>query len=617
MPHSLYVTSLLVWYVIHCRAVLTRPQLPADSESVKPSFQGILQVTDRVHTPGVQPRLLDGVPGIVLDPRETCVQRAVERVVQALKNISGTQRTVVLTTPDLRLSRAMIRARPSLDAKLAIFNLHSYHPKGYMCDREARCLEREELAAFDRILVYNQQARALSRELAPKMSWLPVTWAGSGGLAQPLTRAALSQRWAASSVGGCGHFATLGHAHRSYAGLLQAVAEQPLGHQRPKLRMIGHNLPEVHERCRELGPRRCEVIALENATISQAEYLDALSGACFVAIPVADAKLGVGLTAASEAASLGKAVVVPPLPWWEGYVTHGESGLVLRGNSAADWRAVLDSFASDPQRWRRLERGAQELAMKHFSIEAVRENLAEIHTQQPATGSALLSLSSPRQKWQNPVVPVIRGDDGAVRPFKAEEIRSSDAARVTILECAGEQCTNNGSRHAWETFDVSLDTPLGPALTRHAARHHDVTVFPAAGSAEFLWEDTLQTLSPNDTCRSLGAHETLNILMLRPGSMLSRAPGATSMPRTVQLIIRHVGQSGEVLATVTMPVERSAQLMDILQEQMETAVSVFGMSSPSAIWRDRDYVLNRGDTASSLGVARSLHLTVREPGWKC
>ena len=82
---------------------------------------------------------------------------------------------------------------------------------------------------------------------------------------------------------------------------------------------------------------------------------------------------------------LGKIIVVPtdarsPLAkgigsQWDGYIHDNETGLVLKGNTAAHWRSVLTSWSADPSRWRRLQEGARELALEHLSLESVYRTL--------------------------------------------------------------------------------------------------------------------------------------------------------------------------------------------------------------------------------------------------
>lgn len=309
---------------------------------------------------------------------------------------------VLLSTTDPKYVDEFI----GLDLKgvrLVFYTQHTYEP-GHdatpFCWHGRVCLSTRLLSRLDQVLVYSKQAFRLFPSLASKMAWVPVNWCGSGGMPALEPQDVMRLRWKSDSImqqepagtpatSSCKYFVSTGYHARDWSGLLDAVADTA---NTPALRILGAKCPNPHtaracqsslNRCDAMGPHRCRV---EKARLSQQSYIDTLNHACFLALPIqVERMLGGGLTGASEGLMLGKIIVVPtdarsPLAkgigsQWDGYIHDNETGLVLKGNTAAHWRSVLTSWSADPSRWRRLQEGARELALEHLSLESVYRTL--------------------------------------------------------------------------------------------------------------------------------------------------------------------------------------------------------------------------------------------------
>lgn len=135
--------------------------------------------------------------------------------------------------------------------------------------------------------------------------------------------------------------------------------------------------------------------------LSRDDYIGLLQRACIVVLPVdTEFMHGPGLTGVSEALSMGKVTVATDklgalnrqecISQWDGYLDNQTTGLILPSNTVMEWRAVLESYATQQNRWLQLEAGARAHALRHFSLEGVSEQLWRQPTDHPRCGSGSL-----------------------------------------------------------------------------------------------------------------------------------------------------------------------------------------------------------------------------------
>ena len=314
----------------------------------------------------------------------------------------------------------------STGAKIGFYVGQTYWPTpnvtgaGDFCWYGGACIQSKKL---DVLAIYNQQAFRLFPAVAPKMVWLPVTWVGTRGLPIGTDRGDLLQRWSTNDAQQPTHcnsyMVSTGYAGRDYTGLLDALHAWPSKKalQPPPLRIIGAKCVDVRTRhlcLKQLN--RCKSMVgkchLEERDLNATEYINALCCARFMALPIQPGrKRGAGLTAASEAISLGLVMMAPSDDasqtakdvgsQWAGYVTHGRTGILLSNNSARAWTAALQHYvysdmggdyhnlsAATIASWSDMQKHARELAMT-FTARAVATRLERAFHSRPSRARTL------------------------------------------------------------------------------------------------------------------------------------------------------------------------------------------------------------------------------------
>ena len=363
---------------------------------------------------------LTGATHLTLKPKSAASYEAIHRErARILAHGKEDRRMVLLTSKHDALFDDLVALRaPGL--KLAWYTPLSLEPprtgkrQGLLCWYGGRCLNRTVYSLIDRVFVYTQDAFRIFPRVVPKLVWLPVSWGGTGALPPPQTRSDMQRLWdSGGSIGRCDYILSTGYHGRDWSGLLDATANlistmsSTVSRRIPPLRLSGvtcHNparsflCRNAERQCASLGKERCQLV---RSKLSRDDYIGLLQRACIIVLPVdTEFMHGPGLTGVSEALSMGKVTVATDklgalnrkecISQWDGYLENQTTGLILPSNTMREWRAVLESYATQPSRWLQLEAGARAHALRHFSLEGVSEQLWRQPTDHPRCGSASL-----------------------------------------------------------------------------------------------------------------------------------------------------------------------------------------------------------------------------------
>ena len=254
---------------------------------------------------------------------------------------------------------------------LVFYTPHTYEANSkHFCWHRNQCLQNDILSKIHSILIYNAQALTLFPSFAHKMQWLPVSWAGTLGVSTKSVND-LKAQWIHSSKK-CEYFVSPGFHARDWSKLLYAIQKINF----LPLHIVGAKClnPHFRKTCKQ-SLQLCQNIfpkcVLHNF-LSKERYEDLISNACFVALPLRYATLGMGLTGVSEALLAGKVVVaidskISNNSQWTNYIVPNKTGILLSGNNYEQWIRVLESYYKEPERWTSLQKNAQKHAINFFS----------------------------------------------------------------------------------------------------------------------------------------------------------------------------------------------------------------------------------------------------------